>query len=176
MKVTRRSWIGETICLTMASPILLKAHNSRSSYSLADIEKRLQSGKGLEKVTKDDLPTPALILDLDLLEANIRKMTQHAKSSSINLRPHGKTHKCPEIARLQIEAGAVGICTSTIHEAEAQAAAGVKELFITSELVGRNKVERLVRLTRKQPDTLAVVDNALGAEQFEATCKQYNSC
>jgi len=167
MNVTRRSWIGKTICLTVASPILLKAHNSRSGFSVTEIEKRLQSGKGLEGIGKDDLPTPALLLDLDLLESNIEKMSQHAKASSIRLRPHAKTHKCAEIARRQIGAGALGVCTSTIHEAEALAAAGIKGLLITSELVGRNKIERLVRLTRKQPDTLTVVDNAAHAEQLD---------
>ncbi len=167
MKVTRRSWIGKTICLTVASPILLKAHNSRSGFSVTEIEKRLQSGKGLEGVGKDDLPTPALLLDLDLLESNIEKMSHHAKASSIRLRPHAKTHKCGEIARRQIGAGALGVCTSTIHEAEALAAAGIKGLLITSELVGRNKIERLARLTHKQPDTLTVVDNAAHAEQLD---------
>lgn len=167
MNVTRRSWIEKSIYFTVASPILLKAHNSRPELSLGEIEKRLQAGKGLEEISKDDLPTPALLLDLDLLEANIRKMSQHAKASSIRLRPHAKTHKCPEIAKRQIEAGALGVCTSTIHEAEALAAAGIKGLLITSELVGRNKISRLLRLARKQPDTLAVVDNALHAEQLE---------
>ena len=167
MKVTRRSWIGKTIYLTVASPILLKAHNSRSGFSVTEIEKRLQSRKGLEGVGKDDLPTPALVLDLDLLESNIEKMSHHAKASSIRLRPHAKTHKCGEIARRQIGAGALGVCTSTIHEAEALAAAGIKGLLITSELVGRNKIERLARLTRKQPDTLTVVDNLAHAEQLD---------
>jgi 3-hydroxy-D-aspartate aldolase len=167
MNVTRRSWIGKTICLTVASPILLKAHNSRSGFSVTEIEKRLQSGKGLEGIGKDDLPTPALLLDLDLLESNIEKMSQHAKASSIRLRPHAKTHKCAEIARRQIGAGALGVCTSTIHEAEALAAAGINGILITSELVGRNKIERLVQLTRKQPDTLTVVDNAPHAEQLD---------
>jgi D-serine deaminase-like pyridoxal phosphate-dependent protein len=146
---------------------LLKAHNNRSGYSLTEIEKRLQSGKGLEGVTKDDLPTPALLLDLDLLEGNIKRMSEHAKASSIHLRPHAKTHKSAEIARRQVGAGAQGVCTSTIHEAEAMAAAGVKGLLITSELVGKNKISRLVRLTAKQPDTMAVVDNALHAGQLE---------
>jgi 3-hydroxy-D-aspartate aldolase len=167
MKVTRRSWIGKTIYLTVASPILLKAHNGRSGFSVTEIEKRLQSGKGLEGVGKDDLPTPALVLDLDLLESNIEKMSHHAKASSIQLRPHAKTHKSGEIARRQIGAGALGVCTSTIHEAEALAAAGIKGLLITSELVGRNKIERLARLTRKQPDTLTVVDNLAHAEQLD---------
>jgi len=165
MHVTRRSWIVKAVGLAMASPSIGRSERP-AGYSLTDLEKRLKSGRGIEGLTKDDLPTPALLLDLDLLETNLEKMSQHARSASINLRPHAKTHKCPEIAKGQIAAGAMGVCTSTIHEAEVLAAAGIKGLLITSELVGRNKIERLVRLTRKQPDTLTVVDNGSHAEQL----------
>ena len=119
MQVTRRSWIGMTFSLA-TTPSWLSA---KSGYSLGEVEKRLHSGKGIEGMTKDDLPTPSLLVDLDLLESNIAKMSQHANASSIQLRPHAKTHKCPEIARLQVEAGALGVCTSTIHEAEVMSAA-----------------------------------------------------
>src|SRR5690242_13975801 len=97
-----------------------------------------------EPMTKDELPSPALLIDIDALEANIAKMSQHARAHSIGLRPHVKTHKCPIIARRQIEAGAVGVCCATIREAEAMAAAGISGLLITSEMVGRNRIERLV--------------------------------
>jgi len=114
----------------------------------------------------DELPTPSLILDLDLFESNIEKMSLHAKSCSIQLRPHAKTHKCPEIARRQIQAGALGVCTSTIHEAEVLAKGGVKGLLITSEMVGLNKISRLVKLTHSHPDTMSVVDDITHAEQL----------
>src|SRR5262245_18297839 len=93
-------------------------------------------------------------------------MAAHTKSSKINLRPHGKTHKCVEIARRQIKAGAIGICVATIREAEAMSAAGVKGLLITSELVGKPKIERLIKLVRRAPDTMAVGDNADLARQL----------
>ncbi len=117
-------------------------------------------------MTKDDLPSPALLIDIEALEANIAKMSQHARAHSLQLRPHAKTHKCPEVARRQIAAGASGICCATIREAEAMAAAGIAGLLITSEMVGRNRLERLVALTRQQPDTMSVVDNPLHAEQL----------
>jgi D-serine deaminase-like pyridoxal phosphate-dependent protein len=119
-----------------------------------------------DELTKDGLTTPALLLDLDLLEANIEKMSWHARESAINLRPHGKSHKCPEIALRQIKAGAVGLSVATIREAEGMAAAGVTGLLITSELVGRSKIERLMSLVRKQPETMAVVDNLLHARDL----------
>ncbi|MBM4258910.1 MAG: DSD1 family PLP-dependent enzyme [Deltaproteobacteria bacterium] len=122
-----------------------------------------QSAIGL---SKSDLPTPALLIDLDLLEANIAKMAAHAKSVGINLRPHAKSHKCPEIAKRQIAAGAVGICAATISEAEALADAGIPGIHITSPMAGREKSARLVQLTARQPDVMAVVDNAIHAQQL----------
>ena len=93
-------------------------------------------------------------------------MSGNAKRHSIGLRPHAKTHKCPEIARRQVAAGALGACTATIHEAEVLAAGGIPGLLITSEMVGRNKMERLVALTRRQPDTMSVVDDIAHARQL----------
>ena len=131
--------------------------------STAGLLSRLDSG---EPVHLDELPTPSLLLDMDRFEANLDKMSRNAKRHSIGLRPHAKTHKCPEIARRQVEAGALGACTATIHEAETLAAGGIPGLLITSEMVGRNKMERLVALTRRQPDTLSVVDDLAHARQL----------
>jgi len=129
----------------------------------AGLLSRLDSG---DPVHLDEIPTPSLLLDLDLFEANLNKMSGNAKRHSIGLRPHAKTHKCPEIARRQVEAGALGACTATIHEAEVLAAGGIPGLLITSEMVGRNKMERLVALTRRQPDTMSVVDDIGHARQL----------
>lgn len=164
MKLSRREWMAAGGLVAAGPAVWLQGQGGRASVE--EIEKRLKSGKGLEGIHKEDLPTPALVLDLDLLEENIRKMSRHARQASIQLRPHAKTHKCPEIARRQIQEGAIGICAATIHEAEALAAAGIRGLLITSELVGRNKIARLVRLTRRHPDTLSVVDHPEHARQL----------
>ena len=135
-------------------------------YTGTEIERHLKSDQKLEGIEREDLPTPSLLLDLDSLEANIQKMARYAEEASIQLRPHVKTHKCTEIARRQIQAGATGVCTATIHEAEVMAAAGIKGLLITAEMVGRNKIERLLRMTQRQPDTMSVVDNASHVQQL----------
>lgn len=109
---------------------------------------------------RGELPTPCLVLDLDRFEATIDKMRRHAEAHSIGLRPHAKTHKCVEIARHQMEADALGICAATIAEAEFLARGGIHGLLIASELVGKPKVSRLIRLVAKQSDTMVVVDNA----------------
>lgn len=113
-----------------------------------------------EPATKDQVTTPALLLDLDLFENNLSRMAEYARSVGIDLRPHAKTHKCPEIAKRQLEAGAIGISVATIKEAEAMASAGIRGLLITSELTGAPKISRLVRLLSEAPDTMVVVDNA----------------
>ena len=135
-------------------------------YRLEEIEQRLRSGGGIDGVEKQDLPTPALLVDLDRFETNIARMADYAAGASVGLRPHAKTHKCPQVAKRQLEAGALGVCTATIREAEALGAAGVGGLLITSELVGPNKIHKLLRLTSRQPDTMSVVDSLLHAEQL----------
>jgi 3-hydroxy-D-aspartate aldolase len=163
MKPTRRNILRGglgTVALIGTPEILI----ARGQPNKPEIDEPMKDK--YKKMTKADLTTPALILDIDLLESNIGKMSAHAKASKIDLRPHGKTHKCPEIAQRQINAGAIGLCVATIREAEAMSAAGIKGLLITSELVGKPKIERLIKLTSKAPDTISVVDNPADAQQL----------
>jgi D-serine deaminase-like pyridoxal phosphate-dependent protein len=110
-------------------------------------------------MNRAEIPTPALLLDLDRFERNLQKMAAHVKAAGKKLRPHAKTHKCPEIARRQIAAGAVGVCVAKVGEAEVMAAAGVRNLLITTEVVGPEKIGRLLGVLRRQPETLVVVDH-----------------
>jgi 3-hydroxy-D-aspartate aldolase len=111
-------------------------------------------------MNRDEIPTPALLLDADRFERNLARMAEHAKKAGKNLRPHAKTHRCPEIARLQIEAGALGVACAKLGEAEVMARAGVGGLLITTEIVTDASIFRLVRLLESAPDTMVVVDNA----------------
>ena len=160
----------DNLAVATLAPTLLTPGGAKG-YSVDEVEKRLSSEKAIEGVTKHDLPTPALLLDLDRLEHNLAAMSEHAKGASVDLRPHAKTHKSAEIARRQTAAGALGVCTATIYEAEQMAAAGVGGILITSELVGPNKMARLVRLTKTHSDTMAVVDSAAHAEQLSEAAK-----
>jgi D-serine deaminase-like pyridoxal phosphate-dependent protein len=104
---------------------------------------------GADKIrTKADIPTPALLVDLDRFESNLRTMAEQCKKTSCGLRPHAKTHKCPEIAKRQIAAGALGICVATVPEAEAMAAAGIEGILLTSPVVEPSKIARLTKLIR----------------------------
>jgi D-threonine aldolase len=96
-----------------------------------------------------DIDTPALVLDLDALERNVARMAEAVRARGVRLRPHAKSHKCPEIARRQIAAGAVGVCCQKVSEAEAMIAGGVADVLVTNEVVGAVKIERLVGLAHK---------------------------
>lgn len=118
------------------------------------------------ELTKNDLLTPALVCDLDVFESNLSKMATYTRRCGVNLRPHTKSHKCPDIAGRQIEAGAVGVCAATLTEAEAMAEAGIGGILITSEQVGTPKIQRLMKLARRHPDLMVVVDNAENVRQL----------
>jgi D-serine deaminase-like pyridoxal phosphate-dependent protein len=94
----------------------------------------------------DEVDTPALIVDLDAFERNLRRLADRIAGTGVRLRAHAKTHKCPVIALKQIELGAVGVCCQKVSEAEAMVYGGVKDVLVTNEIVGRQKLRRLVGL------------------------------
>jgi D-serine deaminase-like pyridoxal phosphate-dependent protein len=95
------------------------------------------------------LDTPVAVVDLDKLEANIARLQKYLDEYGIANRPHIKTHKIPEIAHMQINAGAVGITCQKIGEAEVMAQAGIRDIFLPYNIIGAAKLERLMRLARR---------------------------
>ncbi|TMJ19918.1 MAG: DSD1 family PLP-dependent enzyme [Alphaproteobacteria bacterium] len=106
------------------------------------------------------LNTPSVIVDLDLLEANIAKMARLCAESGIALRPHAKTHKSIEIARRQLGAGAIGICCAKLGEAEILAGGGIESILLTSPVVSAEGCRRLAALNRRCPELMVVADCA----------------
>src|SRR5262245_60847283 len=100
----------------------------------------------LAGMNRDEIPTPALLLDADRFERNLTRMAAHVVRSGKNLRPHAKTHRCPEIARRQIAAGALGVACAKLGEAEVMAEAGIRGLLITTEVVPEPSIARLARV------------------------------
>ncbi len=94
----------------------------------------------------DEVDTPALIVDLDAFERNLRGCRSAIAGSAVRLRPHAKTHKCPVIALQQVARGAVGVCVQKVGEAEAMVYGGVRDVLVTNEIVGRQKLRRLMAL------------------------------
>jgi len=105
-----------------------------------------------------EIETPALMVDLDIMEANMDKMMAFLKESGagVGIRPHAKTHKTPQIANLQIAKGALGICCAKLGEAEAMAEGGVPDILIANQTVGANKLKRLAALSKKTNLKVAV--------------------
>ncbi len=159
MSNPRRSFLKSLLAGTpfAGAPAVFAA--TRRGYSHQEVTRRLQFDEPKKGIAQDELPTPCLILDLDRFESNIDRMSRHARSRSIGLRPHAKTHKCAEIARRQVEAGARGICVATLAEAEVMSRAGLRGVLITAEIVGRQKIRRLMRLLEASPDTMIVADH-----------------
>jgi D-serine deaminase-like pyridoxal phosphate-dependent protein len=116
----------------------------------------------------EEIDTPVLLVDLDKLTQNIKLMEQITNAGNIPYRPHTKTHKSSRIAKMQLAAGARGVCCATISEAEAMAANGITDIHITSEIAGAGKIARILKLAAKtrlslvvdHPDLIASLDRA----------------
>jgi D-serine deaminase-like pyridoxal phosphate-dependent protein len=122
----------------------------------------------------DAIATPALVVDLDALERNLDTMARWARQArdgrGIRLRPHAKTHKCAAIAQMQVARGAVGVCVQKLEEAEALAAAGVGDLFLSNQVVDAAKLVRVAQLAARA--TLAIaVDSVFGIDGLAAAMK-----
>jgi D-serine deaminase-like pyridoxal phosphate-dependent protein len=119
-------------------------------------------------MSKWDLDTPALCVDLDKLEANVARMQAELGQRGLGCRPHAKTHRCAAIARLQLEAGAVGICTSKVGEAEALTAAGIDRICMTTANPAPSKIRRAMEVRRRSPHFIQAVDEAQNARDLSA--------
>ena len=108
---------------------------------------------------KTELDTPALLIDLDKMEANIRTMAAYFSTVNAQLRPHVKTHKTPIISHKQIAAGAIGVTCAKLGEAEAIIHAGIRDVLIANQIVGAQKIARLINLA-KHSEIMVAVDNA----------------
>ena len=97
------------------------------------------------------IDTPALVIDLDVVEDNIARIHRLTEEAGLQMRPHIKSHKTPELAQMQVRAGAVGITCAKIAEAEVMATAGIEDIFIANCLIGETKMRRLVALARRVP-------------------------
>ncbi|HVN82693.1 MAG TPA: D-TA family PLP-dependent enzyme [Terriglobia bacterium] len=104
----------------------------------------------------DELDTPAVVVDLDILEKNLNKLADYCNQYNLRLRPHTKTHKIPEIARMQIRSGAWGITVAKVGEAEVMAAAGLDNILIAYPILGQSKLDRVMKLARSHKITVSL--------------------
>ena len=116
---------------------------------------------------KDQLDTPALLIDLDMMEANIQKMADFFKTVNADLRPHAKTHKTPIITHKQLAAGAIGVTCAKLGEAETMVHAGIRDVLIANQIVGEQKIARLVNLA-KHSEIMVAVDDEQNVDDLSA--------
>ena len=119
------------------------------------------------------LGTPALILDLERLEANIESMAAHARANGYSLRPPAKIHKSVEIARRQIAAGALGPCCATLSEAEVMVAGGIAGVMLFSPVVTEPKLERVAALNARAVGLIVVADDFNNVDQLGAAARRF---
>lgn len=112
----------------------------------------------IDKININDLPTPALLVDLDIMEKNLRTMAAFFANKECNLRPHFKNHKCIVLAKKQLAAGAIGISTATLHETEMLVNAGIGQILIANEITGEANLKRLI-VAAADTEIILAVDN-----------------
>lgn len=166
MKTSRREFLTSRLPLGTGLTALVVRHVSAqvlpSGASLAadEIERRIRREGKAAGLTKNDLPTPALLVDLDAFEKNLRGMAGHARARAKSLRPHAKTHKCAEVARRQVAAGALGVCVATIPEAAVMVRSGLGGVLLTSPIASPYKAELMASLARKDEKLMVALDNS----------------
>jgi D-serine deaminase-like pyridoxal phosphate-dependent protein len=142
------------------------------AYTGAEIGEMAGSASLEVGMSKWDLDTPALCVDLDRLEANIVKAQAVLTRNGITSRPHAKTHKCAAIAKLQLAAGAIGICTAKVSEAEALAAAGIEPICMTTSNPTPNKIRRAMALRKRSPQFIQAVDEEQNARDLSDAARE----
>lgn len=153
---TRRAFFINT--LTSASAL--------AAAKAANIESRIGK-KDWRGITREDLPTPCMILDADLFEKNLNHMAVSCKQSGLNFRGHVKIHKSVDIAKRQAALGAIGVTVATEAEAELMSGSGVKGVLLTRQPAGKEKTLRVVALAKRDPSFITIVDDPWMADQLD---------
>ena len=151
-----------------------KSKSVSGVYPFAEFEARIAK-RDFRDMTKDILPTPCMLVDLDMFKANVKHMADTAKTNGINVRPHVKVHKSVDVAKHQIAHGAIGLTCATIAEAELFSGAGIKGVLWTKQPVGVNNIQRAVALSKKDPTFMFVVDDAQVVDWVEEAAAAHNT-
>jgi D-serine deaminase-like pyridoxal phosphate-dependent protein len=114
-----------------------------------------------------------MVIDLDQVRRNISKVQTIATKAGKDLRPHSKTHKIPYLSKLQIQAGANGVCVQKVAEAEVMFNGGIKDIFLSNEIIG-TKFNRVASLIQKGCNIVVAVDNMRSVEEFSSACSYFS--
>lgn len=148
-------------------PKPVKGYTTAEMRAMTTIDNKVELG-----ISKWDLDTPALCVDLDKMERNIAKMQSTVKANGIASRPHSKTHKCAAIARYQIATGSVGICCAKVSEAEAMLEHGVEKVLMTTSNPSPHKIRRAMNIRKFNSSFIQAVDQEQNARDLSAAAKE----
>jgi len=174
---SRRQFFATGAGSLLAAAIGKAAKTTSTPFPYTELEARI-ARRDFREMTKDVLPTPSMVVDLDLFERNVKKMADYAKATGLYLRPHVKVHKSVDIGKRQIALGAIGLTTATIAESELMSGSGVKGVLWTKQPASLNNIARAVALSKRDPTFIFVVDDPLvldwveqAASASKATCR-----
>lgn len=167
--ISRRTFFTTSSALAVASRQSFAGATNR----FVDLEARL-ARHDLKDIFKDDLPTPCMLVDQEILESNLRKMAEHCKKTGIHLRGHVKVHKSTEIAQRQMALGAIGLTCATVAECELMARAGLGGILLTRQPSSKNNIARTVALAKRDPTFGTVVDDPQVVEWLQEAARSEN--
>lgn len=160
---SRRRFLGAAAGgIAVTSSRLFAARTSHND----EIEARI-ARRDLKNLSKDDLPTPCMVVDLDIFEKNLRTMADHCRNTGIHLRGHVKVHKSPDIAKRQLALGSIGVTCATVAECELMSRAGIKGVLLTRQPTSKNNIGRTIMLAKSDPTFATVVDDPLAADWLQ---------
>jgi D-serine deaminase-like pyridoxal phosphate-dependent protein len=173
---SRRQFLSTSAAMSVLSVGQSRAARTTSSteYPINELEARIAK-RDFRGITKDILPTPCMVVDLDMFKANVKHMAETAKANGINVRPHVKVHKSVDVAKHQVAHGAIGLTVATIAEAELFSGAGIKGVLWTKQPVGINNIQRAVALSKKDPTFMLVTDDPQVVDWLEEAASAHNA-
>ena len=146
-------------------------HTTRRGYSAAEMRAKAAGGT-LSGVSKWDLDTPALCVDLEAFERNVATLRTRTAAMGVASRPHGKSHKCPDVAKRQLAGGSIGICAAKVSEAEAFSAHGIGPILMTTSNVTPNKIRRAMAIRAANPQFIQAVDHPQNARDLNDAARE----
>lgn len=156
---SRRQFFAAPAGAMLASMLSTVARANPKTFPYAEFEQRI-ARKDFRGMSKATLPTPCMVVDIDLFQKNLETMADYAEKAPILLRPHVKVHKSVDIAKRQVALGAIGITAATIAESELMSRGGIEGVLWTKQPASQNNVQRAIALTQRDPTFLFVVDDA----------------
>src|SRR5262245_17143689 len=153
-----------------ASAAALCVSGNAGGYTGGEL-RALAADDKLVGISKWEIDTPALCVDLDKFSQNIASMRTRLAEMKVASRPHAKTHKCPTVAKLQLAGGSIGICTAKISEAEVFSASGVGPILMTTSNVTANKIRRAMAIRKTNPQFIQAVDYPQNARDLNDAAK-----